>query len=141
MVPIAVSYQGELHCLAIHGPSRSELPTDAPQDNHGRGEAFSPTDLMAAAFGTCLLTTMAIVGQHRGIDLTDATANMEKHMSEDRPRRVVRLVARIRVPLPPDHPDRASLEAAALGCPVHRSLDPDMVKEVTFEWLGNSGNT
>jgi putative redox protein len=137
MVPSSVIYQGDLHCLAVHGPSRSEIPTDAPRDNCGRGEAFSPTDLVATAFGTCLLTTMAIVGQRRGIDLRDATAQMEKHMSEDKPRRVVRLVAHVRVPLPPDHPERAALEAAALGCPVFHSLDPNIIKDVSFEWAGH----
>ena len=135
MVSINVNYQGGLHCLSTHGPSGAELPTDAPRDNMGEGAAFSPTDLVAAAFGTCLLTTMGIAAKRLEFDISGATAEVEKHMSEDRPRRIVRLVARLRVPLPPDHAHRTALEAVAHGCPVHHSLHPDVEKNVTIDWM------
>lgn len=136
MVPITLRYEGSLHCVATHGPSGVELPTDAPRDNQGLGEAFSPTDLVAAALGTCVVTTMAIVAKRKGYDLPAVTAEVEKHMSTDSPRRVARIVMRLHVALAPDHPDRAVLEAAAHGCPVHHSLHPDVVKEIFIVWSG-----
>jgi uncharacterized OsmC-like protein len=136
MVSIKINYEGGLHCLATHGPSGTELPTDAPRDNMGQGAAFSPTDLVAAGFGTCILTTMGIVAQRLDLDIRGGTVYVEKHMSDDRPRRIVRLAARVRMPLPPDHGHRGALEAAAHGCPVHHSLHPDVVKDVTLEWTG-----
>lgn len=132
-------YEGGLRCVAQHGPSGSTLSTDAPRDNLGLGESFSPTDLVATALGTCIATTMAIVAKRKGYDLPGITADVEKHMSDDAPRRIAKVVCRLRVPLPPDHPDRAVLEAAAHGCPVHRSLHPDVVKEIFIEWVGTAG--
>lgn len=134
MVSISIDYSGDLHCLAIHGPSGSEVPTDAPRDNMGRGEAFSPTDLLATAYGTCLLTTLAIMARRKELDVSGARAEVEKHMSAEPPRRVQRLVARVLVPLPASHPERKALEAAALACPVARSLHPEVEREVTFHW-------
>lgn len=136
MVKIDVRYSGQLHCDARHGPSKATLSTDAPVDNNGKGEAFSPTDLVAAALGTCMLTVMGIVAEKRGIDLGPATAVVEKEMSADLPRRIVRLTLLIKVPLPADHPDRGSLEAAALNCPVYHSVHAELEKAVLFEWDG-----
>lgn len=136
MVSISVQYQGSLHCAAVHGPSGAVLPTDAPRDNQGLGEAFSPTDLVATALGTCVITTMAIVAKRKGHDLPGLTANVEKHMTTDGPRRIAKIVTRLTIPLPPDHPDRALLEAAAHACPVHKSLHPDVEKDITFSWTG-----
>lgn len=136
MVVITVDYEGELHCKAVHGPSKIELVTDAPADNCGRGEAFSPTDLAATALGTCILTTMAIAARNRDVDLAGSSARVEKEMTADAPRRIARLGVRVEIPLPPDHPERKVLEAAGMGCPVHRSLHPDVVKDVTFSWKG-----
>lgn len=136
MVPIAVRYEGDLRCAAVHGPSRQELVTDAPVDNHGRGESFSPTDLVATALATCMATVIGIKARQKGLDVTGMTVAVEKHMSEDSPRRIVRLPLTITLPLPPDHPDRRLLEATALGCPVHHSVHPDIEKPVTFLWQG-----
>lgn len=136
MVSISFRYEGSLRCVAQHGPSGSTLPTDAPRDNQGLGEAFSPTDLVATALGTCIATTMAIVAKRKGYDLPGLTADVEKHMSTEAPRRISKIVCRLRVPLPPDHPDREVLEAAAHGCPVHRSLHPEVEKEISFAWEG-----
>ena len=136
MVEVTMTYQGDLHCVAVHGPSGSQLPTDAPVDNQGRGEAFSPTDLVATALGTCILTTMAIYARHRGIELAGARATVGKEMSAEAPRRIARLNLRITMPLPHDHPQRQALLAAADACPVKRSLHPDVQVETTWAWSG-----
>src|SRR5439155_3851445 len=102
MVQIRVRYEGDLHCVAVHGPSGAEVATDAPADNQGRGEAFSPTDLVATALGTCVLTTMGIVARRHGWSLAGATATVEKVMVADPERRIGRLEVRIRAPAPLD---------------------------------------
>jgi putative redox protein len=134
MVEITSAYTGELRCSAEHGPSKTQIITDAPVDNMGKGESFSPTDLVATALGTCVLTTMAIVAGRKELDITGAKIRVEKHMSTDSPRRIVKLPVEVSLPLPGDHPQRALLEAAALGCPVHHSLHPDIEKPIRFEW-------
>jgi len=134
MIEIHIDYQGDLRTHAVHGPSQTELITDAPVDNQGRGESFSPTDLVATALGTCMATIMGIVAKRKGIDLRGMIIRVEKHMSADLPRRIVRLPVTVEAPLPADHPDRALLEASALGCPVFHSLHPDIDKPVTFAW-------
>lgn len=135
MVQISIDYTGQLHCSAIHGPSKTELVTDAPLDNLGKGEAFSPTDLVATALGTCIATTMGIVAQKHGVDLRGMTVNVTKEMAND-PRRIGRLTSEVRIPLPPDHPQRELLEKTGLGCPVHRSLPADMERPTKFFWEG-----
>jgi putative redox protein len=135
MVQISIDYTGQLHCSATHGPSRSQLVTDAPLDNLGKGEAFSPTDLVATALGTCIATTMGIVAEKNGIDLRGMTVNVTKEMAND-PRRIGRLTTEVRIPLPPDHPQRELLEKTGLGCPVHRSLPADMERPMKFIWQG-----
>ncbi|MDQ6655017.1 MAG: OsmC family protein [Verrucomicrobiota bacterium] len=136
MVNISIRYTGELHCVAVHGPSQTEVATDAPVDNNGRGESFSPTDLVATALGTCMATIMGIAAQRHQIVLDGMTISVTKEMSKDMPRRIVRLASEMRIPLPQNHPQRALLEAAALGCPVHHSLHPDVEKPVSFVWEG-----
>lgn len=136
MVQIDISYQGQLRCHATHGPSGSTLETDAPVDNHGRGEAFSPTDLLATALAACMTTVMGIAAERKSIDLTGMKVQVRKHMSSDSPRRVSRLELDLRVPLPPDHPERSFLEATGRGCPVHHSLHPDTEVELNWQWLG-----
>lgn len=136
MVEITIAYSGELRCNAVHGPSSQTLFTDAPVDNHGKGESFSPTDLVATALGSCMMTIMGIVAARKNLDLTGMTVRVEKHMSADSPRRIIALPTVLRVLLPADHPERALLEAAALGCPVHHSLHPDISRPITWEWVG-----
>ncbi|MEM9016971.1 MAG: OsmC family protein [Verrucomicrobiota bacterium] len=136
MVEITAIYEGELRCQAIHGPSSSLLETDAPTDNHGRGERFSPTDLVATALGTCMMTTMGIFAQRHEIDLTGTKVRVEKHMTAEPPRRIAKLPVEITVPLPEDHPQRSALEKAAFTCPVHLSLHPDVEKPLLFAWTG-----
>lgn len=134
MVSIQLKYEGDLHCTAVHGPSGTSLTTDAPTDNHGRGESFSPTDLVATALGSCILTVMAIMANTLGIDIDGATATVEKEMTTVPERRIGRLAVRVEVPkfISPEH--RIRLERAAHSCPVHRSLHPDVEKPIEFVW-------
>ena len=125
-----------MRCAATHGPSGQTVFTDAPVDNHGRGESFSPTDLTATALGSCMATIMGIVAERHELDLRGMAIEVTKTMSADAPRRISKLETVIKVPLPPDHPQRALLENAALTCPVHKSLHPDMEKPVDFRWIG-----
>ena len=134
MVNIKVEYQGELHCKAIHGPSGVELATDAPKDNQGRGESFSPTDLVATALGSCMLTIMGIAARTQNIDISGATAAVEKEMTATPPRRIERLAVRIHVPHSLSPADKEKLERAAHTCPVHRSLHPDVQIPIVFTW-------
>ena len=132
MVVITGSYTGSLRCESTHGPSRTTLVTDAPADNMGRGESFSPTDLVATALGTCILTTMAIVAQRRGIDFSSATYTVEKHMVMDPERRVGRLPVTIRMSATISAENRAVLERAAHTCPVNKTLHPDVSAPISF---------
>lgn len=136
MVEAHIIYSGDLRCIATHGPSQSSIETDAPTDNMGKGERFSPTDLVGTSLATCVLTTIAITARRKGLELPGMTATVRKHMSGDAPRRIIRLEVDIVIPLPPDHSERALLEASARGCPVRRSLHPDMEVVETFSWQG-----
>src|SRR5215211_4393937 len=98
MVDINVRYEGDLHCSATHGPSQAGLSTDAPADNQGRGESFSPTDLVATGLGTCMATVMGIVAKQRGYDLRGMDVHVKKHMTASPPRRIARLSVEISVP-------------------------------------------
>src|SRR2546425_3246417 len=122
MVNISIKYTGDLHCDATHGPSHSKIATDAPTDNKGKGEAFSPTDLVATALGTCISTTMGIKAQELGVDLRGMTVSVQKEMSKDTPRRIVGLPSEVHIPLSPNTPQREILEQTGLNCPVHKSL-------------------
>ena len=134
MVKITGEYQGDLHCTALHEPSQTTLNTDAPKDNQGRGEAFSPTDLVATALATCIATTMAIAARKHGVELRGLRYEVTKEMSAEAPRRIARLATQIWMPIPETHPAAKSLSAAAHSCPVHRSLDASVDKPITFHW-------
>jgi putative redox protein len=132
MVTITGRYTGDLRCEAVHGPSGSKLVTDAPADNMGRGEMFSPTDLVATALGTCIVTTMAIFAQRRGIDFSSATFSVEKHMALKPVRRIGRLPVTIRMSAAISEENRVLLERVAHTCPVHKSLHPDVDAPISF---------
>jgi uncharacterized OsmC-like protein len=136
MVTITSTYEGDLRCQAAHGPSGTTLVTDAPVDNHGKGESFSPTDLVATALGTCIMTTMGIVAARRGVDLAGMTAETEKVMTTTPPRRIASLKTRITIPFPADHEARSVLENAGRSCPVHKSLHPEIDADIEFIWAG-----
>ncbi len=134
MVKIEMKYEGDLHCEAVHGPSGTRLSTDAPKDNQGRGESFSPTDLVATALGTCMLTIMGIAARTLGVDITGTTASVEKEMAASPVRRIAKLTVKIHVPQAVSEENRQKLERAALACPVHQSLHPEVEKPVEFVW-------
>lgn len=135
MVKSTGIYRGDLNCELTHGPSGQVIATDAPVDNQGRGQAFSPTDLAAAALGSCMVTTMAIVARQRlGFDLPGVRWEVAKEMSADAPRRIVRIRTEIWLPIPKSKDPQNLLEPTAHGCPVHRSLHPDVVKLIVFHW-------
>ncbi|HBM79186.1 MAG TPA: osmotically inducible protein OsmC [Verrucomicrobiales bacterium] len=135
MIKIKIDYEGKLRCSATHGPSGDTFSTDAPVDNNGRGEAFSPTDLVAASLGSCMATVMGIVAQRKQISLEGMKLTVGKHMSEDLPRRISRLEIAINMPLEESHPDRKALESAALGCPVHHSIHPEIEVLLNWHWI------
>lgn len=136
MVEIRIDYEGDLHCNALHVPSGNRIATDAPVDNNGRGEAFSPTDLVATALGACMATVIGIVAKRKEIAVEGMKVVVRKHMSEDLPRRIAKLEVDMTVPLSADHPERKVLESAARGCPVHHSLHPDIEVVMTWIWQG-----
>jgi len=123
-----------LHSEAVHTQSGTALQTDAPLDNGGRGESFSPTDLVAAALGTCMTTTMDLYAKRNGLNIDGAKAVVVKQMTSKPVRRIGRLEVVVTVPLPANHPQRAALEKVALNCPVQKSLNPDIEIPVTFSW-------
>ncbi|MBM3973163.1 MAG: OsmC family protein [Planctomycetes bacterium] len=133
MVTITARYEGDLCCTAVHGPSSAQLSTDAPKDNEGLGRYFSPTDLVATALATCILTTMGIVARRHGIVLKDARAKVEKHMQAS-PRRIARLPVELHVPGTFTDDQKKLLEATAHACPVHKSLHPDIDAPITIVW-------
>ena len=134
-VTIDVEYQGGLHTEATHGPSQATLTTDAPTDNGGRGEAFSPTDLVATALASCILTIMGLVAERNEIDISGMRARVTKEMVADPHRRIARLTVALTWPagLTLADADRAKLERAASHCPVHASLHPDTQVDVVWE--------
>ena len=136
MVKLTTTYEGQLRCRAEHGPSGTTLVTDAPVDNHGRGESFSPTDLVATALGACMMTVMGIAAERHGINLVGMQAETIKEMSKDMPRRIAGLRTRLTIPLPADHPQRALLENAAHTCPVHKSLASEIDTPIECVWAG-----
>jgi putative redox protein len=134
MVEIETIYEGSLHCVSTHAPSRSTLQTDAPRDNMGKGEAFSPTDLVATALGTCMLTTMGIVAQRMNLDIQGSKVKVQKEMVTSGPRRIARLTVEMTVPTLLSAEDEDKLRNAALTCPVKKSLHPDVEMPVTFHF-------
>jgi putative redox protein len=134
MVKIDITYEGNLRCKAVHEPSGCELSTDAPKDNEGLGQSFSPTDLVATALGSCVATIMGIYARKHDIDLTGMTIHVEKHMSTDAPRRIVGLPVKITVPVALSERHRESIERAAGHCPVHQSLRADIDAPLEFTY-------
>jgi putative redox protein len=133
-VEINITYDGGLQCTATHGPSSSTLATDAPVDNGGRGAAFSPTDLVATALGTCMATVMGLVARRSNLNIDGLQIQVIKEMTADPVRRIGSLKTRLVFPRgkPLSPADRAKLEGAARACPVKQSLHPDVKLPVEF---------
>jgi putative redox protein len=134
MVKIDLKYQGELRVHAKHQPSGTTLTTDAPVDNHGKGESFSPTDLVATALGSCMATVMGIVAERQKTNLAGMEIHVEKHMSADPPRRIHALDVHVRIPGVVGEKEKSELEQAALTCPVAQSLSPRIDVRTVFTW-------
>lgn len=132
-VEITGSYTGKLKMELTHGPSGTVIQAAAPKDNQGDGSSFSPTDLAAAALGSCIVMTMAIAAEREGIPFDGVSFSLEKHMRSD-PRRIDFVPVRIRMPGGLTEEQRAKLEAAGRGCPVCSSLSPEVRREVKFEY-------
>lgn len=134
-VKIDITYQGGLRCRAVHGPSGQVLETDAPVDNQGRGESFSPSDLLATSLGACMMTIMGIVAERNQLDLKGTTVEVIKEMIQQPVRRVGALRVTITIPggSSLSDADKTKLKNAALHCPVHQSIHPDI--EIPIEWI------
>lgn len=128
-----ITYVGELRTTCIHLQSGTEIFTDAPTDNHGRGEVFSPTDLVATALGSCMVSIMAIKTKDLAIDLKDSTIFVTKIMQSE-PRRIAKIIVELNMAITTSDKNKTILERAAMTCPVLLSLHPDIEKEVTFNW-------
>jgi putative redox protein len=133
MVTISATYEGDLCCTAVHGPSDATLQTDAPKDNEGLGRFFSPTDLVATALGTCILTTMGIVARRHDFDLKGCKVTVEKHMNAT-PRRIGKLPVQLTIHGSYTDAQKKLLENTAHSCPVHKSLHPDIDAPITITW-------
>jgi putative redox protein len=137
VVDIYLEYQGDLHCQVKHGPSSALLSTDAPVDNHGRGESFSPTDLLAAGLGSCIVTVMGIQAQKHGYSLEGTRVHVKKTMTTGKPRRIAQLAVQITLPKAATVSvagARAGLEQEAHQCPVRLSLLEAIDIPVQFDW-------
>jgi putative redox protein len=134
MVEVNVVYQGKLRCKATHGPSGSEILTDAPTDNMGEGKYFSPTDLVATALGSCMLTIMGMVAERDGLDISGTTVTVIKEMVAAPARRIGKLTVEFNVKGDLTETQQQKLKNAAMTCPVHKSLHPDIEVPVKFNW-------
>jgi len=128
-----ITYLGDLRTSSIHLESGIEILSDAPKDNHGKGEAFSPTDLVANALGSCMLTVMAIKANEMSIDLTGTTIEVTKIMQTE-PRKIARIIIQLNINLELDEKSKIILERIAMNCPVLLSLNADIHKDTTFNW-------
>ena len=132
MVSIDATSDGNLRCTATHAPSGTELITDAPVDNNGKGESFSPTDLLATSMLTCIMTIVAIRSDSKQIDVTGMTGNVEKSMAAN-PRRVAKLDVTVNLPSGLSMDDRSWLITEGCNCPVCVSVSETMEVDVTFQ--------
>ena len=130
-----IIYKGTLRCEATHIQSGSMIETDAPTDNRGKGERFSPTDLLCVSLATCIATTMGIKANDMNIDLTSTAVDVTKHMLPD-PRRVAKIEINLSMPaaLQLDEKDKLVLERVGNNCPVAKSLHPEMEVIINFKW-------
>jgi putative redox protein len=135
MVEVTARYDGNLYCTANHTDSGATLRTSAPKDNQGEGNGFSPTDLVGTAMGTCMLTIMGLYARRQGFSIDGATVRVLKEMSATPPRRIAKLTVEFTVPATVPAEFRQRFEEAALSCPVHKSMHPDIQMPVTFRYV------
>ena len=132
----SVIYKGALRCACTHVQSGTIIETDAPTDNRGKGERFSPTDSVCIALATCMITTMAIRGTDKNIELKGSLLEVTKHMMAD-PRRIgkIDIVLQLRTQEPINSEDKEFLQSVGDNCPVMKSLHPDLQVNVLYTWL------
>lgn len=128
-----ITYLGELRTASVHLQSGTEILSDAPTDNHGKGEAFSPTDLVANALGSCMISIMAIKSKDLDVDLIGSTIEITKIMQSE-PRKIAKIIVVLNMSAAADEKTKTILERVAMNCPVLLSLHPDIEKDVTFHW-------
>lgn len=128
-----VTYLGDLRTSSIHLQSGTEILSDAPTDNHGKGEAFSPTDLLANALGSCMISIMAIKSKDMNLDLVGSTVEVTKIMQAE-PRKIAKIEIVMNMSVSVDEKSKTILERTAMNCPVLLSLNPDIEKAITFNW-------
>ncbi|HJB44597.1 MAG TPA: OsmC family protein [Candidatus Coprenecus merdipullorum] len=135
MTKMRTTYLGNLRTEILHEQSGNKIITDAPLDNHGKGEYFSPTDMFASSLASCMLTIMGISAQSYGFNIDGTTVEIEKEMAAN-PRRVARIVVDITFPKGQKYDDKAKrlIESAARTCPVSNSLHPDIIKDIRFHY-------
>lgn len=133
MATSKVTYIGDLRTSSIHLQSSSEIISDAPIDNNGKGEAFSPTDTVANGLASCMFTVMGIKANDLGVDFSGSTAEVTKVMGTE-PRRITEIHVVFTMNLEADDKTKTILERTAMTCPVHYSLHPEIKKEITFNW-------
>ncbi len=131
----SIVYKGNLRCECTHLQSGTVIETDAPTDNRGKGELFSPTDSLCVALATCLVTTMALKANDMGIDLADTNIAVTKHMLSE-PRRIAKIDVILTFPatLQLEDKDRIILERVGNNCPVAKSLHPDLEVNIEYKW-------
>ncbi|MFT5847919.1 MAG: putative OsmC-like protein [Psychroserpens sp.] len=128
-----ITYLGDLRTESVHIKSNNSFLTDAPLDNNGKGEAFSPTDTVATGLASCMITVMGIKANSMGVDMKGTTAQVTKTMASD-PRRISKIEVVLDLPFEVDSKTRTILERTGNTCPVHYSLHPDIEKDITFNW-------
>lgn len=128
-----ITYVGDLRTVCIHLQSGTQILTDAPTDNHGKGEAFSPTDLVATALGSCMFSIMGIKSKDLNVDLKDSTVSITKIMQSE-PRKIAKIEVILNMSIETSEKNKTILERAAMTCPVLLSLHPDIEKDVVFNW-------
>lgn len=129
----SIIYKGNLRCEGTHIQSQTQIETDAPTDNKGKGERFSPTDLLCVSLATCMLTTMGIKAQEMNMNMDEATADVTKYMAAD-PRRVAKIKVMVKLPTLSDEKSRIILERTGNNCPVAKSIHPDIELEIDYAW-------
>ncbi len=129
-----IKYQGNLRTIATHLDSGSEISTDAPKDNHGLGQTFSPTDMVCSALASCILTIMAIAVEKKNVDIKGTTAMVKKTMGNN-PRRIAKIEIDIVFPKGYDSKTKTILERAAYNCPVHHTLSETVEKNISFTYI------
>jgi len=136
MINMSLEYEGSLRCKISHGPSGTVIHTDAPVDNHGKGESFSPSDLVCSALASCMMTIMGIYATRQGAKLEGSRAEIVKEMVTEPVRRIGKITILFHMAAGIDPALRPALERAAHTCPVHKSLNPDILYDIHFQYPG-----